>query len=370
MLNVRGRVLEPLPGMDRPVPGARIVINGSDPALTDANGSFTATVPVPSPDVTNFRVFLSFSKHGYVSQVEQVEISGPGTFELRDPIYVASATGTGSLEGRVVDRTTGRGIPDAQVTLSIQAGVAYSNRTGRDGSFLLSGIAAGESGIEVRLSARAADYLVVLNAETGETEKTVIVRKGSEKENSPVVLELLPMGFPSTIRGKVLNAEDLLPVANATVRISDKTAITDPAGSFTIVQAPTGMQNLRVDHQDFEPYVETLVVDGQPLTIFLNAPASFPQLPYTVSGTVILEGETNHSGVRVEARDKATGRVIDYDTSDPAGFYALWLPPGSYLVVATRDGFLMVQIEITLRAGIALSGVNFNLRRVRSPGKT
>ncbi|MCS7224749.1 MAG: hypothetical protein NZ959_09380, partial [Armatimonadetes bacterium] len=297
ILRVQGEVVEPLLDEDRPVAGARIVINGSDPAVTDSSGRFLLSVPVPSPDVTNLRVFLSFSKHGYLSQVEQVEISGPGTYNLPRPIFVSAAPGSSSLEGRVVDKMTGRGLPDAEVVLILQAGVSLSNRTARDGSFLLSGIPAGDAGIEVPLRARAAEYLVIVNPETGETEKPVFIRRGTEKDNDPVLLELLPIGFPATIRGTVVNAENLLPVFQASVRIADRSGTTDRFGTFRIQGCPTGTQNLRVDHPDFEPYIETVLIDGSPMTIFLNSPASFPPIPYTIAGKVVLEGETNHSGV-------------------------------------------------------------------------
>ncbi|MCS7225320.1 MAG: carboxypeptidase-like regulatory domain-containing protein, partial [Armatimonadetes bacterium] len=72
-----------------------------------------------------------------------------------------------------------------------------------------------------------------------------------------------------------------------------------------------------------------------------------------------------HSGVRVEARDRISGQVLDVATTDPDGRYSFWVPPGSYLIVAMRDGFSTAQLSVEVRAGLSLSDINFTLRRLQ-----
>jgi hypothetical protein len=92
-----------------------------------------------------------------------------------------------------------------------------------------------------------------------------------------------------------------------------------------------------------------------------TAGSQLPPFPFTVAGKVTLEGETNHSGVRVEAvRD---GSVVDAAITDVDGRYQLWLPPGTYTLRASRDGFQTVTQTVRLVAGVAVRDVNFTLPR-------
>ncbi|MCS7185521.1 MAG: carboxypeptidase regulatory-like domain-containing protein [Armatimonadetes bacterium] len=358
-VQVSGTVFEAGLLEDKPIANAWVVINGSAPAYTDSSGRFTVNVPITSTSNQTILVAISVAKHGYLARlIEDRQINTGSSTEL-DPIYLVPSPNTSGLKGRVVDKTTGRGVPNAEVIL--HGDLTLRVRTAADGSFLLSGIMP-ESG-EVTLQARHPDFLTVFDLQTGRNRQPVIIRKGDENVNT-IILELYPLGTPTRISGRVVNSETSEPVPNATVTLGNKRAVTDGNGDFSIPDAPTGLQTLRVEHPQFLTFSENLLINGDPLHIFLLVPGTLPSLPFTIAGKVTLQGETNHSGVRVEARRKVDGVVVDVATTTIDGNYSLWVPPGTYLVRASIDGFVSAEREVVVRKGVAVTNVNFTLVRL------
>jgi hypothetical protein len=356
---VSGTVFEAGVLEDKPVAGAWVVINGSAPAYTDSSGRFVVNVPVTSTSGQIIQVAVSVAKHGYMARlIEDRFIRTDAPTDIGE-IYLVPAPNTSSLRGRVVDKTTGRGIPNAEVIFL--GDLTLRVRTAADGSFLLSGIMPNSGSFKVH--ARHPDFLTIFDLQTGRNYQNVTVRSGDENVNF-VTLELYPLGTPALIAGQVVNAETLEPIAGATVTLGGKQATTDAEGKFSIQNAPTGQQTLRVEHPSFLTFNENLLVNGDPLTVFLFPPGSLPSLPFTISGKVTLQGETNHSGVRVEARRKLDGTVIDVAITNIEGNYALWVPPGTYLVRASREGFVSDEREVIVRKGVAVTNVNFTLARM------
>jgi hypothetical protein len=356
---VSGTVFEAGVLEDKPVAGAWVVINGSAPAYTDSSGRFVVNVPVTDTSGQIIQVAVSVAKHGYMARlIEDRFIRTDAPTDIGE-IYLVPAPNTSSLKGRVVDKTTGRGIPNAEVIFL--GDLTLRVRTAADGSFLLSGIMASSGSFPVQV--RHPDFLTIFDPQTGRNYQNVTVRSGDENVNF-VTLELYPLGTPALIAGQVVNAETLEPIAGATVTLGGKQATTDAEGKFSIQNAPTGQQTLRVEHPSFLTFNENLLVNGDLLTVFLFPPGSLPSLPFTISGKVTLQGETNHSGVRVEARRKLDGTVIDVAITDIEGDYALWVPPGTYLVRASREGFVSDEREVIVRKGVAVTNVNFTLARM------
>jgi hypothetical protein len=356
---VSGTVFEAGVLEDKPVAGAWVVINGSTPAYTDSSGRFVVNVPVTDTSGQIIQVAVSVAKHGYMARlIEDRFIRTDAPTDIGE-IYLVPAPNTSSLRGRVVDKTTGRGIPNAEVIFFDD--LTLRVRTAADGSFLLSGITPSSGSFPVQV--RHPDFLTIFDPQTGRNYQNVTVRSGDENVNF-VTLELYPLGTPALIAGQVVNAETLEPIAGATVTLGGKQATTDAEGKFSIPNAPTGQQTLRVEHPSFLTFNESLLVNGDPLTVFLFPPGSLPSLPFTISGKVTLQGETNHSGVRVEARRKLDGTVVDVAITDIEGNYALWVPPGTYLVRASREGFVSDEREVIVRKGVAVTNVNFTLARM------
>jgi hypothetical protein len=357
---VSGRVLESGLLEDKPLSGARVVINGSAPVLTDSDGRFLADVPVPTASGASLRVVVTVAKHGYSTHISEASVSSSGG-DVGN-IYLVPVSGSSSLGGRVVEKGSGRPIPAAEVQLLVSGGASRRTITAADGSFLLSGITPPEG--EFGLRARHPDYLAVLNPQTGELTVTVNLRSGDERINS-VIVELFPLGTPTRLTGSVFKGETLEPVANATVWVGDKRGTTDVNGNFVISDAPTGGQvPVRVEPPDttLQPLTENLTINGEPLLLFLGTAGSqLPPFPFTIAGKVTLEGESNHSGVRVEAlRD---GSVVDAAITDVDGRYQIWLPPGTYTLRASHDGFQTVTQTVRLLPGMAVRDVNFTLPR-------
>ncbi len=356
---VSGTVLEAGVLEDKPIAGAWVVINGSAPAYTDGSGRFTVNVPVTETGGQTIQVAISVAKHGYMARlIEDRFIRTDAPTEIGE-IYLVPAPNTSSLKGRVIDKTTGRGVPNAEVIFF--SDLTLRVRTAADGSFLLSGITPSSGTFPVQV--RHPDFLTIFDLQTGRNSQNVTVRSGDENVNI-VTLELYPLGTPALIAGQVVNAETLEPIAGATVTLGGKQATTDAEGKFSIPNAPTGQQTLRVEHPSFLTFSESLLVNGDPLTVFLFPPGSLPYLPFTISGKVTLQGETNHSGVRVEARRKRDGTVVDVAITTIEGNYALWVPPGTYLVRASKEGFVSDEREVVVRKGVAVTNVNFTLTRL------
>ena len=356
---VSGTVLEAGVLEDKPIANAWVVINGSAPAYTDSSGRFTVNVPVTETGGQTIQVAISVAKHGYMARlIEDRFIRTDAPTEIGE-IYLVPAPNSSSLKGRVVDKTTGRGVPNAEVIFF--GDLTLRVRTAADGSFLLSGITPSSGTFPVQV--RHPDFLTIFDLQTGRNYQSVTVRSGDENVNI-VTLELYPLGTPALIAGQVVNAETLEPIAGATVTLGGKQATTDAEGKFSIPNAPTGQQTLRVEHPSFLTFSESLLVNGDPLTVFLFPPGSLPSPPFTISGKVMLQGETNHSGVRVEARRKEDGTVVDVAITNIEGNYALWVPPGTYLVRASKEGFISDEREVIVRKGVAVTNVNFTLARM------
>lgn len=357
---VSGRVLESGLLEDKPIAGVRVVVNGSAPTLTDSDGQFLVNAPVPTTSAASVQVTITAAKHGYVTYIREASISPSGGDV--GSIYLTPVTNSSSLGGRVVEKGSGRPIPAAEVQLLVNGGTSRRTITAKDGSFLLSGIVPPEG--EFALRARHPDYLAVLNPQTGEQTVTILLRTGDERVNL-IVLELFPLGTPTRLTGTVFKSETLEPVARATVRVGEKQGTTDAFGHFVIPDAPTGRQVLvRVDPPDttLQPFTDNLTINGEPLLLFLGTvQTSLPSLPFTLAGKVTLEGESNHSGVLVEALQN--GSVVEAVTTDVDGRYQMWLPPGTYTLRASREGFLSVTQTVRLLPGLVVSNVNFTLSR-------
>ncbi|MFN3422485.1 MAG: carboxypeptidase regulatory-like domain-containing protein, partial [Armatimonadota bacterium] len=63
-------------------------------------------------------------------------------------------------------------------------------------------------------------------------------------------------------------------------------------------------------------------------------------------------------------RRKIDGVVVDVATTTIEGNYALWVPPGTYLVRASIEGFVSTEREVTVRKGVAVTNVDFTLVRL------
>ncbi len=355
-VTVNGTVLEAGVLEDRPVAGAWVTIGGSAVAITDNAGAFTARVPVAETGGQTVTVTITVSKHGYLTRVIENQTVRTDSANDVGVIYLVPAPNTSSLRGRVVDKTTGRGVPNAEVLLA--ADLVLRARTAADGSFLLSGILPPSGNFPVRV--RHPDFLTLLDLQEGRDYQMVAIRSGDETVNS-VTLEVYPLGTPARISGRVVNSETLEPVNGATVTLGTRQTTTDAEGFFSIPNAPTGQQSLRVEHPSFLTFSERVLVNGDFLTIFLFPPGALPGLPFTIAGKVTLQGETNYSGVRVEARRTSDGLVVEAAITGIDGAYALWVPPGTYLVRASKEGYQSGEQTVVVRKGVAVTNVDFTL---------
>jgi protocatechuate 3,4-dioxygenase beta subunit len=282
----------------------------------------------------------------------------------------------GRVEGRVTDRVTGAGIPDAQVTLL--AGQAatlspVSDVTDQDGLYVLPHVSPGPL---LLWSVKAAGYEPVGMDVGGLGGRRVLAGETTVLDAS------LPKG--GTVGGRVTGT-DGRGVAYATVALVDpkrrwegeETAVTDPQGRYLVTGLRAGAWEVRVSAPGYAPLVgadEVKVVvppDLQPVThdLVLSTGA-------VLVGTVKTPDGAPAGGAHLEV--SATGsaevraRVRDLAAVTDAGgrFRLLGVPPGVDVVVsATHDlwvrglhGPLRLsagqeqECVIVLRAGATLPG--------------
>jgi thermitase len=151
--------------------------------------------------------------------------------------------------------------------------------------------------------------------------------------------------LPGSISGKVTDAEDGSPVVGAAVTDGTRTALTDGAGTYTIDNVPPGTYQAVASKEGYETSSSTgSVLQGTTAV----ADFSLNQItnPGAITGTVtdaedgsLIVGATVSDGTRTVVTDAAGQYTIDD------------VPPGSYQVVASKEGYQSSSLTATVLAG-------------------
>ena len=244
---------------DRPLEGVRVhkFAPAKRASLTDKNGRFTLRY-LPDDDI---RVFAD--KKGYRGQ-------GISTFS-GDQDAKLILFGDGSIEGKVVDASTGKAIPKFE--LSYMNGHApqfheslFGNKKDLEhpnGEFHIDKVYAGD----LTVVARAPGYAPVM------LHTTVF-----EEETAGELVFNLDKTVAITLRGSVIT-EDGRPVSNANIYMDRLPspfmreryikAVTDEHGKFSIENVPPGIVFLTSWHPDFAPGNGNVTEDHE-VTIILS----------------------------------------------------------------------------------------------------
>ncbi len=154
-----------------------------------------------------------------------------------------------TVQGKVVDAVTGKGIEGAQVTLR-----DYPERfslTASDGSFLLPRVPSGRQ--------------VFVVYSTGYAQKSETVDIPAHPSPFSLTIELAPL------LGKLVGYvwdEEGNPVSGATVAVDGAyTATTDAGGSFALSNLPVGKVVLVVEKEGFVPYSREVEITYLSVTV-------------------------------------------------------------------------------------------------------
>jgi len=174
-----------------------------------------------------------------------------------------------------------------------------------------------------------------------------------------------------TVHGTVTDASDGSPVQGATVKLAGRTATTDFAGEFNLLNvaysstSPAAFGDLVgevskaafVTRQFNPPITATLgVVEVGTIVISPESLTDPPPFPSNLTGTILPSGDG--AGALVEILDGVT--VIRTTTADGLGQYGVWLPVGTFTVRATA-GPMSGNESVTMTSTNVQKIVNVNV---------
>ena len=164
---------------------------------------------------------------------------------------------------------------------------------------------------------------------------------------------------PGAITGQVTDAEDGSAISGAQVSDGTRTALTDALGSYTIDNVPPGNYQVVASKEGYQTSSSTVsVMSGT--TAEANFSLSQITVPGSITGTVT-DAEAGSPIVGAKVSD-GTRTVV----TDATGQYTIEdVPPGSYEVAASKEGYQSLTSSVTVISGVT-SVMNFSLNQ-KSP---
>ncbi|RLQ93334.1 carboxypeptidase regulatory-like domain-containing protein [Falsibacillus albus] len=310
-------------------------------ATTVADGSGFYTVNGLAPGSYRLRASAS----GYITAQVGFTASG-GTMN----VDLTLLQNPGSISGGVQDSSTGSGIQNANIRIVNNSGVTVATTmTDASGNYSIPSLSSGS-------------YTVIFTAD-GYANKAIgaMVASGT---NTNVNAQLSKLA--GAISGNISAGG---PVANAIVGITLNnivvaTTSTDANGNYFVGNLAPNVYNVIVNAQGYaRQTLAAIVVTGQ------TAIANFTLTPDTgiLNGTVVDALSNVISGAVISVYQQGgTGSVIARVITQTDGTYTVPnLEPGSFTVIASKDGYQSMSMGAIISAGTT-STVNFQL--AENPG--
>ncbi|USK42072.1 carboxypeptidase regulatory-like domain-containing protein [Cytobacillus oceanisediminis] len=299
--------------------------------LTNGEGEYL----IEGLDPREYRVV--FSAEGYANEVFRIVLSN-GEMQIVNALLQRQPA---SIRGRVTDASTGEPILNAAVITVISGSgiIVAQTLTDEQGNYILSNLPPGP-------------YNVIFSAE-GYVRRTLSV---ALSPNESIVLNAALESNPASLTGNVREAESLLPVANALIQVFLPsgtllgTTLTDFEGNYSISGLPAGPVEVIARASGYQSQFRNVTL-SRGSTVIVNF--LLEENPASVSG-VVTDNQTGQplSQVLVQIFPLGSDVPIRSTLTDPAGFYALTgLPPGTYIVRFTAEGYESREIQITLAEG-------------------
>jgi len=231
---------------------------------------------------------------------------------------------------------------------------AVGGYTDSDGRFGIGGIPAGERAVTVQAEGFLASPTIVVG-----------ITADADGDNEDMQFELVAGDTQVDVSGIVVDVLTRLPIEGAEVTVGDVGPVqTDQDGRFTAPDVPVGDQTVVVNAAGFEELTTDIrVLPGlDEITLELLVAATDPPgQPFTITGTVTLNGPPDNSGARVVAVSLDSGAEVDEDETPASGRYELFVPPGRYELTVSV-GERTISREVTVPpGGVIVDGVDFVL---------
>ena len=152
------------------------------------------------------------------------------------------------------------------------------------------------------------------------------------------------------------------PVANANVVLQELglTTVTDGSGTFSFATAPAGDYNLLISKDGHQP--QSLITNVAPEST--TNLGNLELVAFRFSGTVLLEGLSDHSGVLLSIT--GSGQTVQSDIN--GDFEFIGIPGGSYQLQLTRAGYQSQSQTILIPGNVTTYALTFDLQMNRTEG--
>ena len=301
------------------------VVNSRNPELsyestTEADGSFSIT------GVRTEGLYLvTASKEGYVSD-NSVSLSVKfGTTATVDDITLAR------MDAVVKGRALFSGLSShAGIELTLENDdYSLSSTTDDNGEYVIKDVASGTYRLTASadgFASKSIDPVIVAQSETLTVEDITLSKS------------VLPLTGTVTLEG----LSDLSNTLVTAISLLDEDLVystyTDEDGQYTIKSMQVGSYELTISHDGFEPYTTRIsVIAGEAL----NVDAELELGSGIITGTILLEGVDDFSGVTVTATLSSDSTAKYSASTSPDGSFSITgiRKAGSYLVSASKSGF-------------------------------
>ena len=292
----------------RPISGATVELLGSDYVGTsNESGNYSVS------GVAEGDYYVRASREGYITSISDNTLHiAPGSSVFQN-FTLRGGTLTGTVDNGSAE------LAGVHITLILTTGENLTATTDSDGRYMIKGIPEGVYAI-----------IACLDGYTNSTVGGVSITAGET-----TTLDLTMVELQGAISGNVKSGGAPVEGARVWVSITDgiRFAYTDSRGNYTITDVPAGVYNVTAEKDGYYPdYVPDVVVVRGQVTWEVNL--TLEGKLSRLSG-VVSNGTYPIVGVSIEILE------LKYTThTDPYGNYIIEnIPPGTYTVVATKQGY-------------------------------
>ena len=301
---------------------------------TDATGHYEIT-GLPSPN----RYELGFTTPGYQPSTV-IDTVGGGQARSEPTVRLSAAAG--SISGTVTDGTAPLGGVTVTTTVGGKQLSTGTPTVGNVGAFTLTGLAT------------PGTYILTFTKDKYSAQ-TLAVDLGPGEQKSDLAVTMV--GGTGTASGMLVDASGnglggaTVTVGGITTPESTTTLTTGAIGSFLIAGLPTpGSYTLTFSLAGYQSQTVPVVLDS-------DHPAPSVSVTLTkgvgrIVGVVLDPSHTANVGATVTVTDGKNVRTTTSVNSPTSGSYVIAdLPPGTYTVTVTRDGYGQQTALVTVVAG-------------------
>jgi len=234
----------------------------------------------------------------------------------------------GSIQGKIIDDTTGLALGDVRVTLS-SVDVNRSINSNAQGEFEFTSLSANS-------------YILVIQKDGFSSIQSQITFIGEDINFGEVRLKQLSSSTIASIQGVVKDAQTQLPIMNARVRAGNKETLTDSTGSYQISNITPGSTVVKVDAVNYISSQTTINVQAGFIVQYPINLNSADSVNADIKGAIqgfILDDETTEfiNDAKIVISDGNNTTTLFSNTD--GNFNAENLKAGTYRVSFEKDGY-------------------------------